>query len=109
MDVIAQTNDGGVSNLAVTKWTGNGTAANINCGFKPRYVQVLNLTSAVGREKFYEMTDVQALATAANGARTITTSSDIVLHGAEDGDFRGFTLSATLNVDTNEFHAIAFG
>lgn len=109
MDVIAQTNDGGVSNLAVVKWTGDGTVANVNCGFKPRFVHVLNLTSQVERKKFYEMTDAQALAIVAAGTKSITTSSDVVLHGAEDSDFRGFALSAALNVNGNEFHALAFG
>lgn len=109
MDVIAQTNDGGVSNLAVVTWTGDGTVANINCGFKPRYVKVLNLTDRIEDEKFYEMTDAQGLHRVAAGTATLTTSSDIVLHGAEDSDFRGFAVAAATNITGKVFHAIAHG
>lgn len=109
MDVIAQTQDGGVSNLAVGTYTGDGTIVDVNCGFKPRYVHLLNLTDQISDEKFYGMTDAQVLRTAANGTRTLNTSSYIVLRDGIDDDFRGFSVAAAANVSAKVYHFVAFG
>lgn len=108
MDVTATTQDGGVSNLAVGTWTGDGTAVTVNCGFKPRYVKLINLTDRILDEKTYDMTDAQTLHTAVDGAMTLVTTSQITFEGGQD-DFRGFTVAAATNINAKVFHFIAFG
>ena len=108
MDVNANTQDGGVSNLAVGTFTGDGTAVEVNCGFKPRYVKLINLTDRIIDEKTFDMTDAQTLHTSADGTMTLVTTSQITLEGGQD-EFRGFTIAAATNINAKVFHFIAFG
>ena len=109
MDVIAQTQDGGVSNLAVGTYTADGTAVDVNCGFKPRYVHLLNLTDRISDEKFFEMLDTQTLMTVAAGTRTLETGSRLVLRDGIEDDFRGFTAAAAASLNGKVYHFVAFG
>jgi hypothetical protein len=47
----------------------------IECGFKPRKVRVLNLTSKIEGEYWEGMTSAQHLRTVANGTRTLDTTA----------------------------------
>lgn len=108
MQDIATTQDGGVSNLAVGTFVGDGTACDVTCGFKPRYVKLVNLTDRIVDEKFYDMGATQGLHTVAAGTMTLTTTTDIALKGGADA-FRGFTVAAATNITGKTFHYIAFG
>lgn len=109
MDVIAQTQDGGVSNLAVGSYTGDGTVVDVNCGFKPRYVELINLTDRISDTKLFEMTDAQTLMTVAAGTRTLETGSRIVLRDGIEDDFRGFSVATAANLNDKVYHFVAFG
>jgi len=109
MDDIATTQDGGVSNLAVGSFTSDNTAVNVNTGFKPRYVKVINLTDKIVWEWTYDMAATHTLKTVAAGTITDDTTSAIVAHGGPDGDFRGFALSAAAAGNAKVIHYIAFG
>ena len=51
----------------------------VTCGFQPRYVRVVNLTTRVEYEFFAGMTATHALKTVAAGTRTAETSAGITL------------------------------
>lgn len=108
MDVIAKTQDGGVSNLAVGNFTGDGTDLRVTTGFLPRYVLLLNLTDRIQDEKMFEMLPTQTLMTVAAGTRTLETTSRIVVQGGADG-LRGFTVPAAANLNGKAYHFMAFG
>lgn len=108
MQDIATTQDGGVSNLAVGTFVGDGTICHVITGFKPRYVKLINLTDRIIDEKTYDMGATQGLHTVAAGTMTLTTSSDITLLGGQDGQ-RGFDVAAATNINGKTFHYIAFG
>lgn len=108
MQDMATTQDGGVSNLAVGSFTGDGTIAEVTTGFKPRYVKLINLTDRIVDEKTFDMLATEGLHTVAAGTMTLTTSSDITLFGGQDG-FRGFKVAAATNITGKKFHYIAFG
>jgi hypothetical protein len=104
---LATTNDGGVSNLAVGSFTGDGTITNCNCGFKPRYLRLINLTDRTTYEITADMDAGDALKTVAAGTMT-EDASNIQLSGS-DGTFRGFTIPAAIAITAKEFHYVAFG
>lgn len=108
MQDTATTQDGGVSNLAVGSFTGDGTEVEVVTGFKPRYVKLINLTDRIVDEKTYDMAANEGLHTVAAGTMTRTTSSDITLGGGQGG-FRGFKVAAATNITGKSFHYIAFG
>jgi hypothetical protein len=67
----------------------------IDCGFKPSYVQFVNATDRIGVEFYRGMTDNNCVKTAAAGTRTLeTTNGGITL---TDRGFR-VTQNATLAV-----------
>lgn len=68
-----QTQDAGVVKRALGRYIDTGVAAafNISCGFKPRFVQVLNVASGDKMEWFEGMADASALKTVAAGTRTL--------------------------------------
>lgn len=92
-------NNGGVQNHAVGSYITTGTAAaiEIECGFKPRYVRVVNQTSGDMEEWFEGMTDAHAIKQVAAGTRAAITSLGIT--PADDG----FTIGLDLDINvTNE-------
>lgn len=109
MEDIATTQDGGVSNLAVGSFTSDNSAVEITTGFKPRYIRVINLTDKITWEWTLDMAATHSLKTVAAGTITDDTGSAIVPHGGPDGDFRGFTLSATAAGNAKVIHYVAFG
>ena len=76
---------GSVSNFATGSYLDTGTVAavTITCGFKPRYVRVVNQTSGDEYEWFYGMTAAHAIKRVAAGTCAATTSLGITV--AEHG------------------------
>lgn len=70
-----------VTNIATGKYIDTGTVAaiDITCGFKPRYVKVVNTDGSglVMIEWFEGMADDSAIKTASNGDRTTITTLGI--------------------------------
>lgn len=103
----ATTQDGGVSNLAVGSFTGDGTICSVVCGFKPRYVKLINLTDRTTYEITLDMAAGKALKQVAAGTLTEDTAG-ILLKGSQDS-YRGFEVPAAINIAAKAFHYIAFG
>lgn len=104
----ATTQDGGVSNLAVGSFTGAGAIVEVTCGFKPRYIKLINLTDRITQEWTYDMAATHTLNTAADGTMTDDTGSLLVAKGGADG-YRGFAVAAAAAVNAKLYHYIAFG
>lgn len=91
--------------------TGTGAAINIQCGFTPKAVQVINITSRDGLDWSDSMTDGHALKTVAVGTRTAITSLGITPYaGTLAGDSAGFTIGADtdVNVSAEVIHWVAW-
>jgi len=104
----SQTPDSGVVQRAVGRYITDGVAAefNITCGFKPRYVRVINVTSLDMMEWFEGMANASAIkTTAATSAISLITSLGITPLA------KGFTIGLDLdvNVSAEQLSWIAFG
>lgn len=90
--------------MATGAFTSDGNARNIRTpGFRPRKVEVVNVTSRDGGEWQDTMADASMLKTVAAGTRTFATSNGIT--PLSDG----FTLGADadVNADTEVCHWVA--
>src|SRR5690606_11933254 len=67
MDVIAESQDGGVSNLAIGEFVGDGTITHVTTGFLPRYIKLVNLTERITFEWYRGMAATHTLKTVAAG------------------------------------------
>lgn len=98
-----------VRNVAVGRYLDTGTAAAfaITCGFKPRYVKVVNLNASglVSVEWYEGMADASAVKKAAAGDMTVITTLGITVSDS------GFTvgLDTDLNVTNEQLSWMAIG
>jgi hypothetical protein len=78
--VFPVTQSGSVVNHASGTYTGDGTqgAIQVNIGFTPMYVKVINNTDTISYEWMTGMAATDTIKIAANGAATLNTSSCIV-------------------------------
>lgn len=102
-----QTNNGGIANVAVGRYLTSSTAAafDITCGFKPRYVKVMNVTSSDQEEWFEGMTAAHAMKKVAAGTTSEVSSLGITVLN------NGFTvgLDTDINVINEQLSWIALG
>lgn len=102
-----QTKDAGVVQRAVGRYLTDTTAAaiTITCGFKPRYVRVINTTDRIMMEWFEGMTADYGIKTVAAGTRTLAASEGITVAA------KGFTigLDTDLVVTDKQISWVAFG
>lgn len=100
-------NDSGPVQRAVGSYLDSGTAAafNITCGFKPRYVKVMNEDGDCYEEWFEGMADSEAMKMVTGG-----TLAKITSHGIIPLD-KGFTvgLDTDINVTSQQLSWIALG
>ena len=97
----------GVLNRTVEAFTTDATAAadtTFNFGFKPRLVQVINLTDRITDEWFEGMAATNVLHTVAAGTRTIDTNSLIVVNADNT-----VTLKAAVMVANKSFVMVVEG
>jgi len=96
-----------VRNVAVGAYISTGTAAafNITCGFKPRYVRIVNETSGDVIEWFEGMADSEGYKRIAAGTGALVTSNGIIpiTHGFTVG------LDTDINVISEQLSWIAMG
>lgn len=104
---LATTNDGGVSNCAVGSFTGTGADVEVTCGFKPRYVKLINITDRTVYEKTSDMVAANSLKQVAAGTLT-DDAAGILLKGSQDS-YRGFFVPAAIAINAKVLHYIAFG
>lgn len=98
----------GITNHATGGFTGAGEAVEVNCGFTPRIVRVVNATDRITDEKYDGMGATQVIHTVAAGTRTLDTGSLITFTGASD-DFRGFTIAAAAAISAKVIYWEAIG
>ena len=97
----------GVLSRTIQAFTTDAVAAadtTFNFGFKPRLVQVINLTDRITDEFFEGMAATNVLHTIATGVRTVDTNSLIVVNA--DGTV---TLKAAVMVASKSFVLVAEG
>jgi hypothetical protein len=105
----ASSQSAGIANCATGTFTGDGTICEVNLGFKPRYVKLINLTDRIVNEISDTMAATQTLKTVAAGTMTLDTDTDLLLVDGISDDFRGFQVSAAVNIAAKVFHYIAIG
>ena len=96
-----------IRNVAVGAYISDATAAafNITCGFKPRYVRIVNETSGDTIEWFEGMADSEGYKRVAAGTGALVTTLGIIPLA------RGFTvgLDTDINVINEQLSWIAIG
>lgn len=106
---LATTNDGGVSNLAVGSFTGDGTATVCTTGFLPRMVKIINITDLTTYEITSNMVAGNALKAISTGVLTNDVSG-ITLSGTTSASgVRGFTIPAAIAIAGKVIQYYAFG
>ena len=103
----SQSSDVGVVQRALGRYIEDDTAVaiTVTCGFKPRYVKVVNTTAGIMMEWFEGMTDGYGVKTGVDGARSLITTLGITV--SEGGFVIG--LDTDLNVINEQLSWIAFG
>lgn len=98
---------GSVTNIAVGSYVDTGTAAaiTITCGFKARYVRVMNQTSGDQLEWFEGMTAAHGIKRVAAGTATAITSLGITV---SDKSFV-IGLDTDINVTSEQLRWLALG
>lgn len=103
----SQTPDVGIVQRAVGRYitTAGAAAIVITCGFKPRYVRVINTTDRIMMEWFEGMTAAYGIKTIADGTRTLAATNGITVAA------KGFTIGFDTDVVANnkQLSWIAFG
>lgn len=96
-----------VRNVAVGRYLDTGTVAafKITCGFKPRYVMVMNQTSGDSMEWYEGMTAAHGIKQLAAGTRAAVTSNGITV--AVDGFTVG--LDTDIHVTSEQLCWVAMG
>lgn len=104
--ITTSTGDG-VSRVATGRYLDTGTVAayDFTCGFTPKYVKVVNVTSRDELEWFEGMADASAVKTVAAGTRTLITTLGIT--PLTDGFTLG--LDTDVNVSNEQVSWIAIG
>ena len=100
-------NDSGPVQRAVGSYLDDGTAAafNITCGFKPRYVKVVNEDGDCYYEWFEGMADSEAMKMVTGGTYAKVTTHGITV--ANDGFTVG--LDTDINVTSQQLSLLALG
>lgn len=106
---LATSQDGGVSNLAQGSFTGAGADVDVICGFKPRYIKVINLTDRTTYEITADMAAGKALKTVAAGTMTEDTAGILLRDGQNSAGYRGFLIPAAIAISAKSLYWVAFG
>ena len=97
----------GVFRVATGRYLDTGTVAayEFECGFRPKYVRVANVTSGDGYEWFEGMADASAWKQVAAGTKTLITTLGITVAA------NGFTmgLDTDVNVTSEQVSWLAIG
>jgi hypothetical protein len=84
----ATSQSGGRADIATGSFTGAGAEVDVELGFTPRYIKIMNMTDATTYEFCEGMADTQTMKTVTGGAMTVDTNSIIV------PDAQGFVVAA---------------
>lgn len=105
----ADANSNGIVNYATGKFTGAGAAVDVNLGFTPRMVRVINATDRLTDEKYAGMAAGEVIHTVAAGTRTLDTGGHIAFADPETDGFRGFSIIADVAINAKVLYWEAFG
>lgn len=96
------------SESKIGSYTGTGAALNIELGFVPDHVVIVNETDGDTRHEWFSgMTDGHALQSAASGANTKITSNGISALTGNASTREGFTAGTAVSEDTKTFRYVA--
>lgn len=95
---------------AVGTVTGTGAALNVELGFSPKYVKVVNVTDPTVFEWFEGMADASAIKTTDAVAMTAISTNGITPYAGSTTASKGFTIGADadLNASGETLHYIAY-
>jgi len=93
----------GITNFASGSFTGDGTIATLNLGFKPRYFKLFNATDVVVYEKWEGMVAANSIKTVGVGTTT-NDASAITLDAVGT-----VTIPAAINISAKALSWIAIG
>lgn len=100
----------GITNRATGSFTGDGTATAVTCGFVPRVIHLVNATDRITQDWYEGLAATQTINTAADGVRTLNTSSLLVPKGSADSDgYKGFLIAADAAVSAKAYVWVAEG
>ena len=91
---------------------GTGSAINIQCGFTPAHVRVLNVDGLATLEYTKDMADGAGLKEVTAGTKSLIGSNGITPYaGTNGGDSAGFTIGADadVNVSAETIYWVAYG
>ena len=89
-----------LNKIARGSFSGDGSDKKVVTGFKPRYVEIYNVTDQIDYKKSETMAGDSARKEAASGAKTYPSAAEI--------EADGFKLLAAENVAGKEFHYVAY-
>lgn len=101
-------------NIAIGKWTGNGSAKNVSIGFIPDYVRVVNVTDGdiayewfrgLGADDAFQMTNHDSTQLSIITSNGISTYAGSDTPGSEATP--GFAVGATFNENAKVFRYVA--
>lgn len=84
----ATSQSAGMANIVTGSFTSDNTITEVNLGFTPRWVKVVNSTDVIVWEKIEGMATADSVKTVTAGTTTVDTGAAITI------DTDGFTLSA---------------
>ena len=93
----------GIVNFSSGSFTGAGNAVDIQVGFTPRYVKIVNWTDNITWEWLDGAPSTNALKSIAAGTNTVDATSGITV------DLRNVYLTAALAANSSKFSWLAFG
>jgi len=102
MAEYATKNSNGVVNMATGSFTGAGAAVEVDLGFTPRYIKIIDEDNVITWEKLTGLAAANSVKTVTAGTTTVDTGSAITI---DDG---GFSVSATLAASSANIVWVAF-
>ena len=94
-DIATRIADAGVERNDSGGHTGDGTVLNVNLGYRPKRVELINVTDAIRHTKHDDMAAAQTLQEIAAGAMTVTNTITI--------NDRGFSVAAAANISAKVY------
>lgn len=107
-EVAATSQTNGISNMATGSFTGGGAAVSAMVGFRPRRIELTNMTDGIQYMWQEGMAAGKVLKTVAAGTVTVETGS-LLAPTTNESTFHGFTIAAAAAVAAKDYVFAAFG
>jgi hypothetical protein len=93
--------------VATGTYTGTGAAINVQIGFVPAYVRIINITDADETYEWFNSMDAGKAIKTAAAVGTQATNGVSPYAGTRGGDGAGFTVGTAISVDTKVYAYVA--